>query len=142
MKHVLIFILLGCITGLLTPFISPVNAGDAVLVKIHSIGEEKPVAFFVNPTELYIDKGTIVVWLSGVRDQNIKVVFEDGKTCKDVTADNSANFFKLDVKGCYVTNFIPFAGTSTLQFTDSGIFEYVVLSQDDKIKASAKIIVR
>jgi len=141
-KFTLIMIVFGFAFGLLYPAVSPANAEDAVLVKIHGVGQDKLAGIFINPADMYVNSGTIVIWLNGVKEQEIKVIFEDGKTCKDVTASDTGDFFMLDVKGCYVTNFIPFAATSTLQFTESGTFEYTVNSQDGKIKASGKIIVR
>ena len=63
------------------------------------------------------------------------VVFEDGKSCVDVT-DAPAGF-TLNAKSCYVTSWIPFTGTSSLRFMEKGTYTYVVEAkgmQDKKVK--------
>jgi len=44
--------------------------------------------------------------------------------------------------GCYVTSFMSFAETSSLQFVKSGTFNYYVATADGKIKGKGTIAVR
>lgn len=96
----------------------------------------------LNPPDLYVKKGTIVVWMNSVVDEEVQVVFRDGKTCKDVSFSPVEKGFSLDSKSCYVTSFIPYASTSSLQFTDTGSFHYAVSNLSGKTMGKGKIIVR
>ena len=90
-----------------------------------------------------VTKDTIVVWLSGVPDIEVQIVFEEGKTCRDVTANPNLKVpgFFLDSKNCYVTSFLPYAATTTLQFVEAGTYEYEVVNADGKLKTKGKIVV-
>ncbi len=113
---------------------------DAKLVKIQPVGEGLIVGFYIDPPDLYVEKNTIVVWLSGVKDEDIQVVFMEGKTCKDVTAYPKQ--FAMDNKDCYVASSISYGETSTLQFVEPGTYRYYVATMEGKIKAKGSIIVR
>lgn len=120
-----------------------VLATESLLVKIEPVKDinGKLIGFFVNPKNIEIKENTIVIWLSGIYGQEIQVIFEDGKTCKDVTAD--PHFFEFNPQtSCYVTNYIPYGATSSLRFPQAGVFNYVVSSQDGKMKFPATLIVR
>ncbi len=111
------FILIGAVLviafGLVLGSQGVVSAQDDKLIKIHSVGEEKLAGLFIDPASAYIKKNSIVVWLSGVSQTDIKIEFADGKTCKSVTAFPVG--FDLDKeRWCYVTSSVPFAGTSSL----------------------------
>jgi hypothetical protein len=96
----------------------------------------------LNTPDLYVKKGTIVIWMNSVVDEEIQVIFRDGKTCKDVSFSPAEKGFSLDAKSCYVTSFIPYASTSSLQFTDAGSFDYSISNLSGKITGKGKIIVR
>jgi len=138
------FLLIGAVLvfafGLVLGSQGVVSAQDAKLIKIHSVGEEKLAGLFIDPASAYIKKNTIVVWMSGVAQSSIKIEFADGKTCKSVTAH--AVDFDLDKeRWCFVTSYVPFAATSSLQFTDVGEYVYKVITKDGKISATGKLIV-
>jgi len=117
------------------------GAGDAKLVKIVP---EESAGFFVDPPTLNIKMNTIVVWMNGVPNKELKIVFEQGRTCKDVTANpniKQPGFF-LDSHECYVTSYLPYGATSTLQFPEGGEFEYKVVTEDGTLHANGEIIVR
>lgn len=115
-------------------------AQDAKLIKIHGVGDETLAGIFIDPETAYIKKDTIVVWLSGVKEQEVKVEFADGKKCKSVTAFSVG--FDLDKeRWCYVTSYVPFAATSSLQFVDVGEYEYKVITKDGKISATGRLVV-
>lgn len=117
------------------------DASDAQVVLIFkSKGDNTELK--LNTPDLFITKGTIVIWMNSVVDEEVQVVFRDGKTCKDVSFSPIEKGFSLDAKSCYVTSFIPYASTSSLQFTDVGSFDYAVSNISGKITGKGKIIVR
>ena len=134
----------GCLSliiiGLLLVIQGPAMAADAKLVKIQPVGEGELVGFYLDPPNLTIKKNSIVVWLSAVQEEDVQVIFMEGKTCQDVTA-NSKKFSMDKKRGCYVTTFMSFAETSSLQFVESGAFKYYVATTTGKIKTKGTIVV-
>ncbi len=120
------------------------SAAEARLVRVWSVGDGTLTNFRIDPYTLHIDKNTIVLWMSGVRDEEIQVVFESGKSCRDVTANPNEEkpAFMLDNSNCYVTTLMDFGDTSSLEFVDVGKFEYTVQTIDGRVKAKGKICVR
>ena len=118
----------------------PTFAAEARLIKIQPVGEKKLVGFYLDPPVLQVDKNTIVVWLSSVQKEDIQVIFMEGKHCRDVTVNQKT--FQMDPKNCFVTSFMSFAETSSLQFIDSGTYRYYVATATGDIKAKGTIIVR
>ena len=119
------------------------SAAEAHLVRDWSVGDETLTNFRIDPPALHLDKNAIVLWMSGVRGEEIQVVFNSGKECKDVTANPNEEkpAFFLDGSGCYVTTIMGFGDTSSLEFVDVGIFEYTVQTIDGRVKAKGKICV-
>ncbi len=138
-------ILLGAALGIFLagPAIAQ-GASDSILVKIQpELKDDKVIGFNIDPQTIHIKQNTIVIWMSGVQEKEVQIVFEEGKTCKDVTANPNLKhpgFFELS-KNCYVTSFLPYASTSILQFVEAGEFDYEVVTEDLKMKAKGKIIV-
>ena len=125
--------------GLVLGSQTSVLAQDSKLVKLHAVGDEKLAGIFIDPADAYVKKDTIVIWLSGIKDQEVKIEFADGKKCKSVTA-HAVNFDLDKERWCYVTSFVPFAATSSLQFTDVGEYVYKVYTKEG-IKATGRIVV-
>ncbi|MFO7963714.1 MAG: hypothetical protein R6U50_07325 [Desulfobacterales bacterium] len=119
---------------------SVASAQEALLVKIHGVGDDALKGIFLNPETAYIKKDTIVVWLSGVKEQDVKVEFADGKKCKSVTA-YSMGYYLDKERWCYVTSYVPFGATSSLQFLDVGEYVYKVTTKEGNISATGRIIV-
>jgi hypothetical protein len=142
MKYFLVVVGLSMmfVVGMMLAQQSTVLAAEAFLVKIQPVGEGNVTGLFVDPPIANIDKNTIVIWMNGVPQREVQVVFEEGKACKDVTANPMG--FKLDASNCYVTSFIPYADTSSLQFPESGTFKYIVQTEGAKLRAKGKIEVR
>lgn len=113
------------------------NAGECRLIRIYG-DPGGQIPFGLEPAITNIRSGSCLVWVNLARDQEVQVIFEEGKVCKDVT--KAPVGFQLDAKNCYVTNYIPFGATSSLLFDKEGIFEYVATAGKTKIKG--KIIVR
>jgi hypothetical protein len=86
-----------------------------------------------------VGKGTVVIWNNWARSTEVKIVFEDGKTCKDVT--EAPMGFSMDAKACYVTTWVPLGGTSSLRFVHSGTYKYEV-ETNGGIKTSGKIVIQ
>ena len=119
------------------------QAADATLIQIKPKGENKVTGFIVEPETVTVKKNAIIVWMSGVPEMEIQVVFNEGKTCRDVTVitDQQNPGFYMNAKNCYVTNFLSYCSTSTLQFPEAGSFEYVVVNEDGKLRAKGEIVV-
>ena len=118
----------------------PTVAAEAEMIKIQPVGEDKIVGFYLDPPVSRIEKDTVVVWVSGIKHVDIQVIFMDGKTCKDVTGP--AKSFKMREKNCYVTTFMSFGETSSLQFVESGTYRYYVATSTGDIRAKGSIVVR
>ena len=119
------------------------SAAEARLVRIWSPGEDKPAGFRIDPEVLKVEKNTIVLWMSGAKGQQIQILFESGKVCRDVTANpnEEAPDFFLDAKNCYLSTVMSYAETTALEFPEAGTFEYTVQTNDGKVKAKGKIVV-
>ncbi len=84
----------------------------------------------VEPSDMDVIAGDCVVWVNWSKGPEVMVVFQEGKVCYDVTRSPAG--FTMDEKNCYVTNFIPYGGTSSLSFKDEGTFEYHVMTENGK----------
>ena len=94
------------------------------------------------PETLSIGKGTVVIWINAARATDcLKIVFEDGKKCEDVT-DAASGF--LTEGPCYVTSWVTFGGTSSLKFNEEGTYDYFVDAKGHGPEARKKgtIVVR
>ncbi len=100
----------------------------------------KMAGISLDPKTTQINRNAIAIWVNGLTGEEVQVIFEDGKTCKDVTAN--PQFFGLNARSCYVTSFIKPFGNASLQFPESGKFEYKVTTVDGKLESKGTIIVR
>lgn len=146
MKKTQILFLVGAVIVAVFIFLAnQAMAADAQLVKIQpEMKADQVKGLYADPPTLYVKKDAIVVWMSGIPKQEIQIVFADGKTCRDVTANPNTKFpgFYMDAKSCYVTSFLPYCATSTLQFPEAGTFEYKVVTVDGKMESAGEIIVK
>jgi hypothetical protein len=115
------------------------------IIRIHGTAIHQTTR--VEPEVIVVSKGTCVIWFNRAAGDEVKVIFEEGKQCASVT--ESAKDFTLDHQNCFVTTWIPFAGTSSLRFMETGTYSYVIESAipghpDKKGKsiAEGKIIIR
>lgn len=116
-------------------------AENASLIQIGKApGDAKEL--LLAPPDLTVQKGTVVIWMNGVQGEEMQVVFKDGKACKDVSFSPEYKGFSMDSKSCYVTSFIPYAATSSLQFTEKGAFEYTVSNATGRISGKGKVTVQ
>jgi hypothetical protein len=134
-------ILLSVLTLLVVCTTSSLWAMDASIVRIHKSKKAKG-GMFLHPPTLYVTKDTVVIWMSWVHGEEVQLVFEDGKRCMDVFYAPYKEDVFLNAQACFVTNYLTYASTTSLKFTDTGTFEYVVSTKDEKEKTTGKIIVR
>jgi hypothetical protein len=114
------------------------SAQECRLIKIHGRTEHPSLA--IEPQTSFISKGDCVVWFNRVFTDEVMVIFKEGKKCLDVT--KAPMGFTLDAETCYVTSWIPFAGTTSLRFMEKGTYEYTVKAKDWKgITATGRIVV-
>ena len=102
------------------------NALDFQMIKVRSQASGDSHKIQVAPDPVKVLKGTVVIWLNSTEGREIKVVFEEGKRCADVTS--GASGFSYD-SACYVTTWVPTGCTTSLQFDEAGTFEYSVESE-------------
>jgi len=84
----------------------------------------------IEPANLDITAGDCVVWVNWSKGPEVMVVFQEGKVCHDVT--RAPGGFSINASNCYVTNFIPYGGTSSLSFKEKGTFKYEVMTAAGK----------
>ncbi len=78
----------------------------------------------ISPVSLSIKKGDCVVWMNWTHGEDVKVVFKEGKRCQDMT--KSPMGFRMDWRGCFVTDYLDYGMTSSLVFDQAGTFNYEV----------------
>jgi hypothetical protein len=116
-----------------------ITAQDCRIIRIHGQGfPDKSV--WLEPETLLIPKNGCIIWINFAKG-NVKVIFEEGKKCKDVTEAPSA--FSMDhALGCYVSSFVDVGATSSLKFVEEGTFSYKVEIEGISDKATGSIVVR
>ena len=117
-----------------------VNAQECRLVRLHGGIGGNVSEIRIEPRTLWVSKGTCVIWSNWVRTDEVKVKFEDGKKCEDVT--DAPVGFTMDADNCYVTDWIALGGTSSLKFNEAGTYKYTVEAAKGTIKARGEISVR
>jgi plastocyanin len=122
-------VLLGAMLLVLSDLL-PANAqeGETRLIRVYGgFGQSEGVTtnvFRIEPETLWVKKGTVVIWVNAARSTDcLKILFEDGKKCEDVT-DAPSGF--LSEGPCYVTSWVTFGGTSSLKFNELGTYDYFV----------------
>ncbi len=139
----IIFLGVALVISLTSPAIAQKSSG-AILVKIQpEVKDNKVIGFNIDPQTITIEQSTVVIWLNGVQGKEVQIVFDEGKVCRDVSANPNLKRpgFYMDSKDCYVTSFLPYESTSILQFVEAGEFDYKVVTEDGKMWAGGKIIV-
>ena len=111
---------------------------DLKVVKISGNSGENGV-LNVEPMNMDIESGNCVLWVNWSKGPDVMVVFEEGKACHDVT--RAPTGFSMSAQNCFVTNYIPYGGTSSLTFKDKGLFKYEVKTSSGKvIKCSLNVV--
>lgn len=77
----------------------------------------------VEPLNLVITPGTVVVWLNEYKIAPVEVLFPDKKV---TLACQSPVNFNISKDGTYVSNSIPYGGVASLCFIEKGTFKYEI----------------
>jgi hypothetical protein len=118
--------------------LSIVSAQECRIIKINGRGDQRSI--IIDPESIFVSKGDCVVWFNRFAANEIMVKFDEGKKCVDVT--QSPIGFSLNEQSCYVTNYIPFAGTSSLRFMQPGTYKYMVKARSGDSWAQGSIVVK
>ena len=117
-----------------------ISAQECRFVKIIGGDTELPFLMGIEPETMVVSKGDCVVWFNRFTAETLKVTFEEGKKCLDVTTAPMG--FSLNAQTCYVTSWMPFVGTSSLRFMEKGTYEYSVEAKNiGGVKAKGRIVV-
>lgn len=54
----------------------------------------------------------------------------------------AATGFKMDFSGCYLTDFLPLGGTSSLRFTEEGSYDYEIEAKGATYRSKGLIVVK
>jgi len=144
MKNNKLLVTLGITSILTVAFlltnIGSVNAADCRIIRIVGMAYHESVR--IEPTDIRVEKGTCVIWFNNTPGERIKIVFEDGQTCDEVT-DASVDF-KFDEKNkCFFTDaYIGPGGTASLRFKEKGTFDYTLEAETQDKKVNGRIYVR
>jgi plastocyanin len=123
--------------ALVLPLHDMINAQGGHFVGISSKGDPAK-AITIDPKSITISKGAVVAWVNWAEDE-VQIVFEEGKKCEDVTEGHTK--FKLDADNCFVTSYVRLGETSSLRFTVEGSFEYEVRTAGGD-KAKGEIVIK
>jgi len=116
-----------------------VFAQECRIIRIIGGDIEIPDSGIIEPDTIFLSKGDCVVWFNRFVKEVVKISFQEGKKCMDVT--NAPMGFSLNAQGCYGTEWIPFGGTSSLRFMEKGTYKYTVETKITKTKENGRIIV-
>ena len=120
--HWIVAILFGVV--FLFTLSTPGVAQDTRVIRLYGGTSFSHDGIRIEPDITLISEGGVVIWNNWAKSSEVKIVFEEGKVCQDVTEASMG--FTLDAKQCYVTTWIPLGGTSSLRFTEKGKYPYVV----------------
>ncbi len=118
---VIVFYLLGlCLFEGISPASEEEKESPKIVNKIVIINQYEEVS----PLELTSNPGTTVVWVNHSRTP-VEILFYDKKV---TVACGSPVNFSVGRGGAYESNKIPFGGTASLCFLESGTYEYMIKS--------------
>lgn len=117
------------------------NAGDCRIIRITSLVGHEGSSVAIEPEITRVNTGTCVIWYNRSTSK-VKIIFEDGKLCDDIT-DASVGFKFDEKKACYFTEaYIEPGGTASLQFNKKGDVEYILDAEGRDEKPKGRIHVR
>jgi len=131
-RFLVIFLMIMCVSYRTAFF-----AQECQLISISDKGSHGSVR--IEPENLLISRGDCVIWFNrAVIAGEVKVIFDDAKKCSSET--EAPVGFSFDNENYYDTNWIPFAGTSSLRFTMKGKYTYVIEAKDrESVKTKGEI---
>ena len=121
----LVFIIGVCVAVAMMFSLLIIERGSAQECRVIRImGKAEHLPLTLEQPNTFINKGDCVVWFNRAFANEVQVSFKEGKKCLDVT--KSSMGFTLNAESCFVTSWIPFAGTSSLRFMEKGTYKYEV----------------
>ena len=117
-----------------------INAADCRVVRIVGMSYHESVN--IEPTSVRVEKGTCVIWFNNTPGERIKIVFEDGKKCDDIT-DASADFTFDEKDVCFISaTYLQPGGTASLRFQKEGTVNYFLEAEGQSKKVRGTIYVK
>ena len=110
---------------------------EVEIIKIRDVGYEG--ALRIEPSEVTIPVGTIIVWINMSRKAEPQIVFAEGMKCELSTEASSD--FKQNERKCFITDYVQVGGSSSLKFIGPGEFRYEVVNKTGQ-KGTGTIIVK
>ncbi|HNR13402.1 MAG TPA: hypothetical protein PLG17_08270 [Thermodesulfobacteriota bacterium] len=110
------------------------------IITMHGDLTQPGAQALLRPETVSVDKGDCVIWLNNANGFEAVVKFAEGKVCEDATEAPSG--FTMTAQNCYVSTSIPTGGTSSLRFTESGIYAYEVTDTKDVVVTRGKVLVK
>ena len=110
---------------------------EVQIVKIRDVGYEG--ALRIEPVEVSIPVGMVVVWVNMTRKAEPRIEFAEGMKCELST--EASGDFKLDERKCFITDYVQVGGSSSLKFIGPGTFNYQAVNKTGK-KGKGTIIVK
>ncbi len=108
------------------------------IVRIYDEAASGPLEVVrIEPASVLAQGAVCVIWVN-LGKAAMKVRFNEGKKCVDAT--NATTGFSL-LEGCYVTNWVPYGGTSSITFKEKGTYAYEVEWEAAGAQAKGTIVV-
>ena len=116
------------------------NAQECRIVRINEVPIGYKTKLELDPPTISIAPNNCIVWFNRGMTIKARISFQDGKKCQAMTKGPSG--FALDTpRNCYVTEYIPLGGTSSLTFNEKGTYNYEVETVEG-LKEKGAIIVK
>ena len=111
---------------------------EVQIIKIRDVGYRG--ALRIEPSEVTIPVGMVVVWVNMSRKSEPQVVFAEGMKC-ELSTEASVGF-KQDAQKCYISDYVQVGGTSSLKFIGEGSFDYQVRNRKGQTGKGKIIVVK
>ena len=113
------------------------TTNEVQIVKIRDVGYDG--ALRIEPREVTIPVGMVIVWVNMSRKAEPQIVFAEGMKCQLSTEASSD--FKQNEQKCFITDYVQVGGSSSLKFIGPGNFKYEVVNKTGQ-KGTGTIIVK
>jgi hypothetical protein len=129
-KSIAVLAGIAVIFGIMGLFLADTaDSSECRLIRIYAKHAQGEPTIWMEPENVTVKEGACIIWVNWGRAE-VKVNFRDGKKCLDATTGQSGfdlkeKYPKVDT-ACYVTNWIPMGSTSSLTFTEPGVYKFAV----------------
>ncbi|MBN2466961.1 MAG: hypothetical protein JXD19_02320 [Deltaproteobacteria bacterium] len=104
-------------------------------IRVQVVDGKKQIS--IEPATIKLVKGGVVIWFNAAPTEEIRVIFEEGKRCQELTSPS--RHFNLEAS-CYVASWVGSNETTVLKFNESGTFKYTVQTPDG-VEAQGEVVV-